>query len=68
MEGENERLARIEESCKSAHHRIDCLENKMENIQDLTIAIKEIAIEVKAMRSDVNKIDERVSDIEKQPR
>lgn len=64
---ENERIARLEESSKSAHKRIDGLENKIENIYELTTSVKEIATEMKAMRTDVNKIDERVVSIEKEP-
>lgn len=76
---ENERLVRVEESSKQAHKRIDILDEKtekrvdsldkkIENIYDLTSSVKEIAIEMKAMREDVNKIDNRVSAIEEKPK
>lgn len=65
---ENERLVRVEESSKQAHKRIDSLDKKIENIYDLTSSVKEIAIEMKAMREDVNKIDNRVSAIEEKPK
>lgn len=64
---ENERLARVEESAKQAHKRIDTLENKVENIYELTTSVKELAIETKAMREDFNKMDERVKSIEEKP-
>lgn len=64
---ENERLARCEESSKQAHKRIDTLEHKVENIYDLTTSVKEIAVEMKAMREDMNKIDSRVQAIEEKP-
>lgn len=55
------------QSCKSAHHRLDSLEKKMDNIQELTVAVKEIAIETKANREDVNKMDDRIKSIEEKP-
>ena len=71
---ENERLVRVEESSKQAHRRIDTLEhnlenteNKIENIYELTISVKEIATEMKAMREDMAKIDNRVHAIEEKP-
>lgn len=47
--------------------RLDAFEHKLDNIYDLTISVKEIATEMKAMRTDVNKIDKRVLEIENQP-
>ena len=71
---DNERLVRVEESSKQAHKRIDTLEhnlentdNKIENIYELTISVKEIATEMKAMREDMAKIDDRVKSIEEKP-
>ena len=71
---DNERLVRVEESTKQAHKRIDTLEhnlentdNKIENIYELTISVKEIATEMKAMREDMTKIDDRVKSIEEKP-
>lgn len=71
---DSERLVRVEESTKQAHKRIDTLEhkqeatdNKIENIYELTISVKEIATEMKAMREDMAKIDNRVHAIEEKP-
>lgn len=71
---DNERLVRVEESVKQAHKRLDTLshslentDNKIENIYELTISVKEIATEMKAMREDVAKIDNRVHTIEEKP-
>lgn len=71
---DSERLVRVEESSKQAHKRIDTLEhkqeatdNKIENIYELTISVKEIATEMKAMREDMAKIDDRVKSIEDKP-
>lgn len=55
-----ERLATIEQDCKSMHRRIDSLEQ-------LTESVHIIATETKAMRSDVNDITTRVDEIEKKP-
>lgn len=55
------------DSCKSAHHRLDKLENDIGEIKELTIAVKEIAMETRANREDVNKIDERLEIIEQKP-
>ena len=62
-----EKLAHIEERAKSNTKRIDALENKVENIYELTISVKEIATEMKAMREDVNKMDSRLSELEEKP-
>ena len=65
MEAENEkevweRLTAVEQSTKSAHHRID-------GIEKLTESVHIIATETKAMREDVNDITSRVDEIEKRP-
>lgn len=55
-----ERLTVVEQSTKSAHHRID-------GIEKLTESVHIIATETKAMREDVNDITSRVDEIEKRP-
>lgn len=55
-----ERLAAIEQDCKSTHRRLDSLEK-------LTESVHIIATETKAMREDVNDITSRVDEIEKRP-
>ena len=55
-----ERLTVVEQSTKSAHHRLDSL-------YKLTESVHIIATETKAMREDVNDITERVDEIEKKP-
>lgn len=64
---DKELLARVDESTKIAHKRIDRLEETTKDIRDLTFGVKEIANEMKHMRTDVNKLDERVASIEKEP-
>lgn len=63
MENEKEvweRLTAVEQSTKSAHHRID-------GIEKLTESVHIIATETKAMREDVSDITSRVDEIEKRP-
>ena len=46
---------------------MDKLENDIGEIKELTIAVKEIAMETKANREDVNKMNERLESIEQKP-
>ena len=62
-----ERLVETEQRSKSNTKRLDSVENKVEDIHSLTIAIKEIATEVKIMREDLNKIDKRLISLEEKP-
>jgi len=62
-----ERLVEIEQRSKSNTKRIDNLEGKVDDIHELTISVKELALETKAMREDLNKIDNRVLAIESKP-
>lgn len=52
---------------KSNTKRIDKLDHKVEDIYELTLSVKEIAAEMRAMREDMNKIDDRVMAIESKP-
>ena len=54
-------------SCKSAHHRIDKMESDIGEIKELTIAVKEIAMETKATREDVNDMNGRLKTVEEKP-
>ena len=51
-----ERLVENEQRSKSNSKRLDGIENKVENIYDLTLSVREIATEMKAMREDQNKM------------
>ena len=55
-----ERLTVVEQSTKSAHHRLDSLDR-------LTESVHILATETKAMREDVSDITSRVDEIEKRP-
>lgn len=69
-----EKMVETEQRSKSNTKRLDEhdlkfkeINNKLEDTHELTYAIKEIATEVKLMREDVNKLDTRVGNIEKEP-
>ena len=62
-----EKIIENEHRSKSNTKRLDNLENKTESIHELAIAVKEIATETKAMREEINKIDKRVLAIEDKP-
>ncbi len=62
-----ERLVENEQRSKSNSKRLDGIENKVENIYDLTLSVREIATEMKAMREDQNKMNERLKIIEEKP-
>lgn len=55
------------QSVKSAHHRIDTMEKDIGEIKELTIAVKEIAMETKATREDVNDMNSRLKTVEEKP-
>ncbi len=64
---EIERLVEVEQQSKSNTKRLDNLESKVDDIHNLTLSVREIATEMKAMREDMNNIDKRVLAIEDKP-
>lgn len=62
-----ERLVEVEQRSKSNTKRIDEHDGKLEDIHDLTFAVKELANETKLMREDVNNLNSRVANIESEP-
>ena len=62
-----ERLTAGESSIKSAHKRIDTLEENSKITKDMAIATAQIATETKALREDYNKVDDRIAELEKKP-
>ncbi len=62
-----ERLVEVEQRAKSNTKRIDEHDEKLEDIHDLTFAVKELANETKLMREDVNNLNNRVANIESEP-
>lgn len=55
------------QSTKSAHRRLDRIEVEVKEIKELTIAVKEIAMETKATREDVNDMNSRLKAVEDKP-
>lgn len=62
-----ERLVEVEQRAKSNTKRIDEHDGKLEDIHELTFAVKELANETKLMREDVNSLNNRVANIESEP-
>ena len=62
-----ERVTKLETVTEYNSKEIEKLNGKVDNITDLTIAVKEIATEVKIMREEVTKLTTRVDQIEKEP-
>jgi len=60
-------LVETTDRSKSNTKRLDNLEPKVDDIHELTISVKELAMQIKAMREDINKIDNRVLAIESKP-
>lgn len=63
-----------EQSTKSAHHRIDTLEKMLGEIRtdvrstnQIAISVEKLATEMKAMREDEQKMDNRLKQLEEKP-
>ena len=55
-----ERLTAVESSVKSAHHRID-------NIEELTKSVKSLAVETKYLKEDISDVKEKIDVIAGRP-
>ena len=64
----NEKVIKLEERSKSNTKRLDDHDKKLENIHELTVAVKEVAMETRATREDVNDMNSRLKSIEDKPR
>ena len=62
-----ERLVETEQRSKSNSKRIDEIEAEVKENSELTVAVKEIATEMKHMREEQNKMNERLKIIEEKP-
>lgn len=60
-------LTSIEDRAKSNTKRIDNLEIKVEDIHELATSVKLLASEIKAMREDVNDMNNRLKIVEDKP-
>lgn len=63
----NERIIKLEENVKSNQHRLNEHDKKIEDLHSLTCSVKELAVETKLMREDVNKMDNRLNALEEKP-
>ena len=57
-------VTRVEERCKSNSHRLDDVEEQIAETVTLVTAIKELAIETKYMREDLNSTITRLNKLE----
>ena len=55
-----ERLTAVESSVKSAHHRID-------NIEELTQSVKSLAVETKYLKEEISDVKEKIDVIAGRP-
>lgn len=64
----SERVTRVEESSKQAHHRITKLENIEEQLQSLALSVNTIMTTMQALTKDFTALIKRVDTIEDRPR
>lgn len=69
-----QKIIENEQSTKSAHHRIDTLEKMLSEIRadvrstnQIAISVEKLATEMKAMREDEQKMDNRLKQLEDKP-
>lgn len=62
-----ERLTASESSIKSAHHRIDSLEKIANSVHEMSISTNQTVTEIKALREDFKRADERIDKLEEKP-
>lgn len=62
-----ERLTASESSLKSAHHRIDSLEKIANSVHEMSISTNQTVTEIKALREDFKRADERIDKLEEKP-
>ena len=66
--GENEvRLIETESRSKSNMKRLNALEDKVENLHELTLAISQVSSEVKGIRTDMEEVKEEVKRVTGRP-
>lgn len=63
----DERLKRVDDENNRQNHRLDKLENLMERINDLTIAVKELATNMRLMKQEQERQGERLESLEAEP-
>lgn len=55
------------EKFKIIEKRLDKAEKEIDNLKNIYITIKELTCEMKAIKEDTNSINERLSQVEKEP-
>lgn len=58
------RLTEVEQRTKSNTHRLEEHDKKLDDITDLILSVKELAMETKHMREDLNETIQRLSKLE----
>lgn len=58
------RLTAIESRCKSNSHRLDTVEAELKENTELIVSIKELVLETKHMREDLNETIQRLDKLE----
>ena len=62
-----QRLTKVEESAKSAHHRLDEVCSKHDEVHALALSVSKLASSVENLCKDVCKVTDRVAEMEKRP-
>lgn len=62
-----ERVASVESRCKSNTHRLDSLEENSTVMQQMALAVRELATEMKNMKEEQREIFTRLDEVEKRP-
>lgn len=62
-----EKVAHLEERAKSNTKRLDEVEQEVKENRELTVAVKEIATEMKHLREEQSSMNERLKIIEEKP-
>lgn len=63
----DERLKRVDDENNRQNHRLDKLENLTERINDLAVAVKELAANMKLMQQEQERQGERLERLEDEP-
>ena len=58
------RLTAVESRCKSNSHRLDTVEAELKENTELIVSIKELALETKHLREDLNETIQRLDKLE----
>ena len=63
----DENDVKLRERITAAENRLHDLSGRVDRIDDIVSSVREVVIELKQMRTDVNRIDRKVTDIEHLP-